>query len=74
MASDAEAAGELRAANLPQPLLFGRAMLHRDAEALAEAAIPPRAVRWRTRLFWRVVFLLMRTAYGRSLLLRRYQK
>lgn len=65
---------ELRAANLPQPLALRAAVLHRDAEALAERVIAPRAVRWRTRMFWRVVFLLMRTSYGRALLLRRYQK
>lgn len=64
----------LRAANLPQPVALRDAMLHRDATALAEAVIPPRAVRWRTRLFWRLVFLLMSFPAGRRLLLRRYQK
>jgi hypothetical protein len=48
--------------------------IHRDLQAIAEAAIAPRAVRWRTRLLWRLVFLLMRFRFGQRLLLRRYSR
>lgn len=63
----------LSARNLPQAVPVSAAMLHRDAESLAEKVIPPRKLRWRTRLFWRLVFLLMSFPAGRALLLRRYQ-
>lgn len=49
-------------------------VIHRDAQALAEAVIRPRAVRWRTRIFWRLVFVLMNFSVGRALLLRLYQR
>lgn len=49
-----------------------RLMIHKDVSNLFQTVIPPRAVRWRTRLFWNAVFILMRLPLGRALLLRRY--
>ncbi len=50
-----------------------RLVLHRDVRELIRTVIPARKVRWRTRVFWRAVFELMRLPFGRRLLLSRYR-
>lgn len=49
-------------------------VLHEDARALVAAVVPARQIRWRTRMLWNIVFVMMRSARGRALLLRRYRR
>jgi hypothetical protein len=44
--------------------------LHREVAGAFYKALPPRAVPWRKRLFWRVVLALAANPMGRWLLLR----
>ena len=46
---------------------------HEDVRAAVAAAIPPRRVPWRKRLFWAVVLRLARSARGRAWLAARYR-
>jgi hypothetical protein len=41
-----------------------------DVRSLVEARIPPRPVPLRKRLFWRLVFVLVKFSAGRALLVR----
>jgi hypothetical protein len=50
--------------------LEGAAHVHREVAGAFYKAIPPRAVPWRKRLFWRVMLGLASNPLGRRLLLR----
>jgi hypothetical protein len=50
--------------------LEGAAHVHREVAGAFYKAIPPRAVPWRKRLFWRVMLGLASNRLGRRLLLR----
>ncbi len=51
-----------------------RVFVHEDIVAVIEAVVPPRRVPWSRRLFWQLVFLLMRHRPTRDWLLRRYSR
>ena len=50
--------------------LRGPMHVHREVSALFYKALPPRAVPWRKRLFWRVLLGLASRPLGRRLLMR----
>ena len=54
-------------------LPHSRVFVHEDLGAAMQAAIPPRRVPWSRRIFWQIVFLLMRSDTTRAWLLRRYR-
>lgn len=54
--------------SLPDAVLF----LHVDFGAESAAAIAPRPVPWRKRLFWSVLLAVLRTEAGRRWVSRRY--
>ena len=54
-------------------LPHSRIFVHEDLGAAMQAAIPPRRVPWSRRIFWQIVFLLMRSDTTRAWLLRRYR-
>jgi hypothetical protein len=54
--------------SLPDAVLF----LHVDFGAESTAAIAPRPVPWRRRLFWSVLLAVLRTQAGRRWVSRRY--
>ena len=62
----------LNSAGKRRAISASRLMIHRDLRDRMHAVIPPRSVRIRTKLFWKLVFLMMRMPYGSALLLRRY--
>jgi hypothetical protein len=64
----------LRARGLRLALNPARLTIHRDLRTLSEAILPPRPVRWRMRVLWRLVFFLIRFRLGQRLLLRRYAR
>jgi hypothetical protein len=51
-----------------------RVFVHEDVAAAVEAVVPPRRVPWSRRLFWELVFVLMRHRPTRDWLLRRYSR
>jgi hypothetical protein len=51
-----------------------RVFVHEDVATAVEAVVPPRAVPWSRRLFWELVFVLMRHRPTRDWLLRRYSR
>jgi hypothetical protein len=50
--------------------LEGAVHVHREVAGAFYKAIPPRAVPWRKRLFWRMMLALASNPLGRKLLLR----
>jgi hypothetical protein len=46
---------------------------HEDVRAAVAAAIPPRRVPWRKRLFWAAVLRLLASPRGRAWLATRYR-
>lgn len=51
-----------------------RVFVHEDVATAVEAVVPPRPVPWSRRLFWQLVFVLMRHRPTRDWLLRRYSR